>query len=211
MNLSDLKLMSILAITSLMLVNCTPKKEGGNVMNADSLRADSIKKAEQSSGPVLKTAEEYSDRGSSKSDSGDYAGAVKDYDKAIEMDPNNSDYYLSRGYCKLNMTPGDNQGAIEDFTKGLSIDSTESLLYWDRAIAYGEMKNYPSAIADYGKAIEVSKDNSDNEAKYRNLRGKLELQTGDVKAAIKDFKIAKNLKPSEQEYSDNLKEAESKK
>jgi tetratricopeptide (TPR) repeat protein len=208
MNLSNLKLMSIFAITCVMLVNCTPKK-AENTVNADSLRTDSLKKA--ATEPALKTAEEYSDRASVKSDSGNYEGAITDYNKAIEMNPNGSSFYWGRGYCKLNMKNADNQAAVDDFTKAISIDSSESTLYWNRAIAYQELKNIPAAIADYGKAIELTKDDTDNNAKYLNLRGELEMESGDTKAAIKDFKMAKNLKPSEHEYADNLKEAEKKK
>ena len=210
MNLFNLRLFIAFAISCFMLANCTPKK-AENAMNADSLRADSIKKMEQASGPALKTAEEYYDRASSKSDSGNYEGAIKDYNKAIEMDPNGSSYYWGRGYCRLNMKSPDNQGAADDFTKALATDSTESTLYWNRAIAYEEMKNYPSALADYNKAVMLTEDNTDDNAKYLNLRGKIEMKMGDNKAAIKDFKLAKNLKPSETEYADNLKEAEGKK
>jgi tetratricopeptide (TPR) repeat protein len=211
MNLSKLKLMSIAALSFVMLSNCTSKKQGDNTARVDSLRADSLKKAKEKAEPVLQTAAEYYDRASAKSDSGNCEGAIADYTKALELDPNDSYSYWGRGYCKRKLKNPDNEGAIEDYTKGLAIDSTVSGLYSNRAYAYADIKNFPAAIADYGKAIEFIKDDTDEEAQLYNYRGLIELQTGDKKAAIKDFKMAKNLKPLVTEYSDNLKEAEGKK
>ena len=56
--------------------------------------------------PVLalaQTAEEYNDMGTSKGEKGDYKGALKDFNKAIELDPKLSDAYFNRGLAKIQL------------------------------------------------------------------------------------------------------------
>ena len=46
------------------------------------------------------TAEEYFNRGYDKAANGDYYGAIADYTKAIEINPNVGFYYNQRGNAK---------------------------------------------------------------------------------------------------------------
>ena len=54
--------------------------------------------------------------GNKKFDEGDYQGAIDDYTKAIELDPENSEIYVKRGDVRsfYNMVDGNYQGAIDD-------------------------------------------------------------------------------------------------
>ena len=61
------------------------------------------------------TAEEYFNRGIAKSDLEDYDGAISDYNKVIELNPDYTFVYYDRGQAKANLD--DNIGAIADFTK----------------------------------------------------------------------------------------------
>jgi len=45
----------------------------------------------------------------------DHKGAIEDYDKAISIMSECSDFYLNRGNSKLKL--GDIKGAFEDFSK----------------------------------------------------------------------------------------------
>ena len=51
----------------------------------------------------LNTAEEYFYRAYEKSDKGDYYGAISDYTKAIEINPNDADAYNNRGVAKYDL------------------------------------------------------------------------------------------------------------
>ena len=62
----------------------------------------------------------YCNRGSAKNSSGDYAGAIEDYTKAIELDPKFAVAYCNRGNAKD--SSGDYAGAIEDYTKAIELD-----------------------------------------------------------------------------------------
>ena len=70
------------------------------------------------------SAEEYFDRGYSKHQGigeydYDYEGAIEDFNKAIEIDPNYARAYLYRGEIKSFFD--DYYGAIEDYTKAIEL------------------------------------------------------------------------------------------
>ncbi|NTW88627.1 MAG: tetratricopeptide repeat protein [Desulfobulbaceae bacterium] len=61
-------------------------------------------------GPL--TAEDYYRNGKDKYHSGDYLGAIEDYNKAAELNPNTAKIFGSRGAAKRKL--GDKNGAIAD-------------------------------------------------------------------------------------------------
>jgi tetratricopeptide (TPR) repeat protein len=74
------------------------------------------------------SADTYSLRGRAKSKLLDYSGALLDFNKTIEINPNKY-YYLSRTTTKFMLK--DYNGAIEDCNKILELDSTMvPPLYW---------------------------------------------------------------------------------
>ena len=64
-------------------------------------------------------------RGSSYSRQGDYDNAIKDYTRAIEINPSNSTYYNNRGVIyELAL---DYKSAIRDYSDAIRFDMTEGL------------------------------------------------------------------------------------
>ena len=63
------------------------------------------------------TAQEYFYSGLDKAEAKDYNGAISDYTKAIELDPNDVDAYSNRGISKENL--GDLNGACSYWKKQL--------------------------------------------------------------------------------------------
>ena len=53
-----------------------------------------------------------------KQNASDFLGAVSDYNKAIEINPNNSSAYNNRGTAKYKL--GDNLGAISDYNDNVT-------------------------------------------------------------------------------------------
>ena len=49
------------------------------------------------------TAEEFFEKGNVKDYLQDYNGAISDYNKAIEINPNNAEAYYNRGFAKINL------------------------------------------------------------------------------------------------------------
>jgi tetratricopeptide (TPR) repeat protein len=65
------------------------------------------------------TAQQYFDRACGKGHANDLAGALKDYDEAIRLNPQHGPAYANRGSLKFNT--GDHKGALEDFNKAVSL------------------------------------------------------------------------------------------
>ena len=66
----------------------------------------------------------YSNRGYSKMKSGDYQGAISDFDQASEFVSDRGWLYTYRGQCKMHI--GDYVGAISDFERAVQIDPNDT-------------------------------------------------------------------------------------
>ena len=73
------------------------------------------------------TAEEYFNSGYDKAEAKDFYGAISDYTKAIELDPNYANAYNNRGASKENL--GDLNGACADWKKAAELGSADSKLW----------------------------------------------------------------------------------
>ena len=75
-----------------------------------------------------------------KRSKGIYRGAIKDYDKAIELDPNDAKAYNFRGYAKWLL--GNNDGAMKDFDQAIGLDPYYANAYNFRGVAKFSLKGY---------------------------------------------------------------------
>ena len=78
------------------------------------------------------TSSEYFESGYDKAENGDYYGAISDYTKAIELNPNAAAYY-NRGLSKSKLK--DHSGAISDYNKAIELSPNLGIVYNNRAIA----------------------------------------------------------------------------
>ena len=95
----------------------------------------------------------YFDLAYDKGNKGDYYGAISDYTKAINIDPQFGKAYYNRGWSKQKLQ--DHYGAISDYTKAIEFDPKKDEAYYNRGIAKAELKDYYGAISDYNKSIEI--------------------------------------------------------
>jgi hypothetical protein len=65
------------------------------------------------------TAQSHFDQGCNLSEARDFKGAVKEYDQAIQLDPNFGKAYANRGSARFNA--GDRQGALDDFDQAVRL------------------------------------------------------------------------------------------
>ena len=79
------------------------------------------------------TAEEYFYSAYEKGNQNDHYGAIADYTKAIEINPNNADAYTNRGVVKYDLK--DSSGAIADHTKAIEINPNFADAYNNRGVA----------------------------------------------------------------------------
>jgi Flp pilus assembly protein TadD len=146
-----------------------------------------------SSSPQL-TAKAFYNSGNSKRKSGDYQGAIADYNQTIKLKPDYAEAYMNRGVSKKDL--GDYQGAIADYTESIRLKNPElHLPYNGRGASKDNLKDYQGAIADYNQAIKLKPDF----AEAYNNRGISKRKSGDKQGAIADYNQAIKLKP---DYAD---------
>ena len=146
--------------------------------------------AEQSSSP---STEESGDalvaRGIEKAKNGDLDGAIADFDRAAELNPNDDAPYYNRAQAKR--LKNDTAGAIADYTKAIDLGSTNPAAYNNRGNARMEQNDVDGAIADYTHAIKLKP----NYARAFYNRAMARKAKGNTAAAEADFKHAHKLDP----------------
>ena len=125
--------------------------------------------------------------GKNKAERTDHAGAISDYTKAIEMNPQSHQAYFSRGYSKSEFL--DYAGAISDYTKAIEIYPQSHQAYFFRGFAKGKLKDHAGAISDYTKAIEIYP--QFHQAYFSRSIAKYKIDKKDD--ACKDYKTAISL------------------
>ena len=128
-------------------------------------------------------------QGNDKHQSGDYQGAIADYDKAIQLGPQFADAYYNRGNARSAL--GDYQGAVADCDKAIQLDPRSADAYYNRGNARSALGDYEGAVADYDKAIEFNPQSADA---YYN-RGNARNALGDYEGAVADYDKAIQLDP----------------
>jgi tetratricopeptide (TPR) repeat protein len=102
--------------------------------------------------PIVDVA--YNNRGMIKMELKDYAGAIQDLNKAVELNPKNAIAFNNRGNAKIDLR--DYSGAIEDFNRAIELNPKNAAAYANRGNAKSKGKNdYKGAMADFEKAIEL--------------------------------------------------------
>ena len=140
-----------------------------------------------------KLATGYSCRGAVLNSKGDYLKALKDLDRALELQPNNGDFFYSRGQIHEKL---DHVGlALADATKAAEL--TTSTVGRSVAFAFcgsllkkqGKLKE---ALNAYDEAVRLSP----NFAYHFGNRGNVYLELRDFEKALADYNRAISLDPS---------------
>ena len=86
---------------------------------------------------------------------GQFLLALTDFNKAIQIDPNEADLYSNRGYIYLRLEQ--HQNAINDYTKVIELDPDFAMAYYNRAFDYRDLGQWSLAAADEIKACSLDK------------------------------------------------------
>jgi len=121
--------------------------------------------------------------------------AIRDFDKAIKLNPNNASYYYNRGLVYKHSWY--DKQAIDDFYKAIELDQSFAAnahkkcgdVHLQRASYKGTQSQYEKAIQEYDKAIKF---NPNDDESYYN-RGKCYQALGYTEQAQADFEKAKEL------------------
>jgi tetratricopeptide (TPR) repeat protein len=123
--------------------------------------------------------------------------AIKEFNKAIEIDPNCAEAYFNRGKAEeFDYT----DRAIADYSKAIELKPGYVEAYNWRGMAYElDKKNYDKAISDFSKAIEIN-------PKYINSyvnRGTAYDSKGEYDKAIADATRAIEIEPDNPKHYSN--------
>jgi tetratricopeptide (TPR) repeat protein len=91
-------------------------------------------------------------RGILRSRFGDVGGALKDFDSALSLDPNQPEAYLNKGVVLIRENSA--TAALPLFTIALEKKTRRpALAYYGRGVAHEDLGNLKSAYADYQRAV----------------------------------------------------------
>ena len=116
-----------------------------------------------------------------------YAGAILDFDKAIELTPEYIRAYYERGRAQAYL--GDYDSAIISWTQVIKMDPDEADAYYARGSVKARLDDYTDAIIDLDKAIELDAQHANA---YSN-RGGVKIKFGESEAARGNAKEAQRL------------------
>ncbi len=120
-----------------------------------------------------------------------YEEALRSYDQALKIKPDDDSAWYNRGNALGNL--GRYEEAIASFDQALKIKPDEDSAWNNRGLALGKLGRYEEAIASYDKALEFKPDDARafyNKACYYALHSNVEL-------AIENLRQAINLSPDE--------------
>ena len=142
------------------------------------------------SAPPANDANFYRERGIAAYRSGDFLGAIGNFDEAIRLNPNDGQSYNVRGNVWDEL--GVLQRALADYDEAIRIDPNNPAVFHDRAILWQRKGALDKALVDLDRAIRFSF----ADANIYCDRGLVWYQKGRHDRAIADFDRAIKLDPN---------------
>src|SRR6516225_5094213 len=143
---------------------------------------------------ILATA--HNNRGVAYKVKGDYDLALKDYDQAIQLNPNAASHYNNRGI--IYRLKHDYDRAIADYDAAIWLKSDYVAAFYNRALTYVDKRDYDRALADFGVVLKFNP----KSALALYARGWMQLKKGDAEAGNADIVAAKAISPDIAEQFD---------
>ncbi len=134
------------------------------------------------------SADFYFNRALKKVYEGDYYGAISDYNKVIEIIPNDANAYYNRGNIK-GRDLKDYYGSLLDLNKAIEINPNNDQMYISRCVVKTNLKDYYGALSDCNQAIKI---NPKDQQAFIN-RAVVKFLRGDKKGACFDARKGKSL------------------
>ena len=120
----------------------------------------------------------------------DSAGALKDFDKSIQIKPNEVAHTFR---AQIHMGEKDYDNAIKDLDNAIKINPIYvNARMFRGGIRFGILQKFEGALEDYNKAIELELNN----AIYYTFRGDVKAELGDEKGSKADYAKAEALDPN---------------
>jgi len=165
-------------------------KPSANASETNSGAAQVIADREPAPSALSNDANFYRERGVAAYRSGDFLGAIGNFDEAIRLNPNDAQSYNIRGNVWDEL--GIYERALADYDEAIRIDPNNPAVFHDRAILWYRKGALDEALVDLDRAIRFSF----ADANIYCDRGLVWYQKGRHDRAIADFNQAIKLDPS---------------
>jgi tetratricopeptide (TPR) repeat protein len=156
----------------------------------DGLDAQATAGRELALGPPATDASFYRERGIAAYGSGDFLGAIGNFDEAIRLNPNDAQSYNIRGNVWDEL--GILERALADYDEAIRIDPNNPAVFHDRAILWQREGELDKALIDLDRAIRFSF----SDVNMYCDRGLVWYQKGRHDRAVADFDRAIKLEPN---------------
>ncbi len=157
---------------------------------ADQFYIEQIRKSEEVEDKDKEAlASNYFQRGNFRSALEDYEGAIKNFDEAIKINPNDASAYTNRGIIKDHLEL--HEKAIEDFDEAIKINPKYAVAYTNKGIAKANLELHKEAIKNFDEAIKI---NPNDAIAYTN-KGVAKAKLGQYEEAIQNHDQAINIIP----------------
>lgn len=123
-----------------------------------------------------------------------YEDAIRDYSRAIELDPNQAWYYGGRSWSHANLRQWPE--ALEDVGRAIELDPQNPDYWISRGEIYMQIENWDAVLAVFTHVVETWP----QYARAYEVRGTAFSTLGDWGAALRDFNTAIELAPGNFEY-----------
>jgi tetratricopeptide (TPR) repeat protein len=167
------------------IVNSVFSVAGTSALQGTQLSSDGFAKLATRPNPKL-TAAEFLERAQIKLGA-DNDWAIANFNRSIELDPQQPDAYYGRGNAK--QSGRDYRGAIADFDRTLELNPRKTDALRFRAEAKREIYDYTGTIADATRALELKPDADSLSSLYQERATALMAQ-GNYGAALQDLDLA---------------------
>ena len=140
---------------------------------------------------IGQTAIVHTNNGAKKVLDGDLRGAVAEFEKAIELDPDYEKAYFNMAICQYKLK--DYKDAVESLTKVLAIKPGFYNAIYYRAYSNYRMKAYDAALEDFAALIKKDPRKSD----YYRYRADIFYHREDFAKAAMEYETMTQIKPTD--------------
>ena len=142
-------------------------------------------------------AKAFNSRGLAFAKKGELNAAIRDFDKALEFNPDYADALLNRG--AVFTKKGELDAAIREFDHILKIKPDNAEALYNRGLAFAKKGELDAAIRDFDQALKFKPDY----AKALYNRGLTFAKKGELDAAIRNYNHALKIDPDNAEALNN--------
>lgn len=95
----------------------------------------------------------YFERGAQRDWTGDYNGAVSDFNRALELGITHDKLYYNRGYVYAELKQYEN--SLADFNKAAELNPGKAEIYFSRGLVKASLNDFEGALKDYEESVKL--------------------------------------------------------